>query len=103
MIQFVLHRTQAGYNISKAFSVGELGKGHAKKLVQAGEVFHIAIAGVSINALVKLTHREKVHQLGEYESSCIHRPFPPGDDPGLWPKFDFQVDADFFVGKFMSY
>jgi len=69
MIKFVLHRAQAGYNISKAFSVRKLRKGHAKKLVQAGEVLHIAIAGVSINTLVKLAHGEKVHQLGEDQSS----------------------------------
>ena len=61
MIKFVLHRTQAGFNISKAFSIGELRKGHAKKLVQAREVFYIAIAGVSIYATVKLMYGQEVH------------------------------------------
>jgi hypothetical protein len=41
--------------------VGELRKGHAKKLLQAGEVFYIAIAAVSIYATVKLMHGQEVH------------------------------------------
>lgn len=57
---------------------------------------------VSIYAPVKLPHGEKVHQLGEYQSSCVHRPFPLDDFQGLWPKIGFQVDANLFVGKFIS-
>ena len=56
------------------------------------------VAMIPIYAPVKLPHREKVHQLGKYQASCIHRPFPPDDFWGLWPKNGFQVDINLFVG-----
>jgi len=69
-------------------------------LVQARERFHIMITIVSIYTTAKLVHGQEVHQLGKYQSSRIHRPFPPGYFPGLWPKIDFQVDNKIFVAIF---
>jgi len=39
VVEFVLHRTQARYNVSQTFSVGKLSEGHAKKLIKARELF----------------------------------------------------------------
>jgi hypothetical protein len=69
MVQLVLHGTQARLDIAQAFSVGKLGEGHTKELIKAREGFHVMIPAVTIDAPVKLAHREEVHQLGKHQSS----------------------------------
>jgi hypothetical protein len=69
VVQLVVHCTQAGFNVSQTFSVGKLSEGHAKKLIKAREPFDVMVALIPIYAFLKLSHREKVHQLGEYKSS----------------------------------
>jgi len=69
VVEFVLHRSQARFNVSQTFSVGKLSEGHAKKLIKARESFYVMVALIPIYAFVKLPHREEVHQLGEYKSS----------------------------------
>ena len=47
---------------------------------------------------LQCTVRDRAGAVG----GCVHKPFPPNDFPGFWPKIDFQVDTELFVGKFMS-
>ena len=50
-------------DIPQAFSVSELRKGHAEKLVPAGKALDRVIAIVSCDALAKFVGRKKFHSL----------------------------------------
>jgi hypothetical protein len=63
MVQFVLHRSQTGFNIAETLSVRELSKSHAKKLIKTRERLHMTIAVVPVYALAEPMHRQEVHQL----------------------------------------
>ena len=76
MIKPGLGCPQAGLNISQAFSIGELGKGHAEILVPAGKTDHLVIAVVSIDTFSELVCWDKVHQLGKDRFPGIHSPSP---------------------------
>src|ERR1700723_512150 len=39
VIQFGFHRIQAGFDIAETVTAGQLSKGHAEKLIEAGELF----------------------------------------------------------------
>ena len=53
MVQLVLLRSEANFDIAQALSVGELGKCHAKKLIEAREFSHPAVALVLGHAAAK--------------------------------------------------
>ena len=76
MIQLCLGRSQACLDISQTFPIGQLGKGHAEKLVPAGEALDLVVAVVALYALAKIVNRHKVHQLGEHGTTRVHQPSP---------------------------
>jgi hypothetical protein len=53
MIEFLLGRTETGLDVSEAFPVCQLSKGHAEKLVPARKVFDLVVAVVSLNAFLE--------------------------------------------------
>jgi len=57
MIEFPLSRTETSFDVSEAFPIGQLSKGHAEKLVPAREVFDFVVAIVTVNAFVKIVNR----------------------------------------------
>jgi hypothetical protein len=79
MIEFGLHRSEARGDVAQTLPIGELGEGHAEKLVEAREGTYPAIASVSLNTGVELVLWEEVHQLGEDDSSGVHWPFLSGN------------------------
>jgi hypothetical protein len=79
MVEFIFERTQAGFNVSKAFSVGKLGEGHAKELIVAGEFSDSPVAMVTIDAFLEFMAGKKVHQLRENSTANVHgKPSFPG-------------------------
>jgi hypothetical protein len=56
MIEFPLSRTETSFDVSEAFPIGQLSKGHAEKLVPAREVFDFVVAIVTVNAFVKIVN-----------------------------------------------
>ena len=63
MIELVSRSSEACLDIPQAFSVSELRKGHAEKLVPAGKALDRVIAIVSCDALAKFVGRKKFHSL----------------------------------------
>ena len=72
VVELASHCTQAALNITETFTVSQLGKGHAQKLIKACERANAVIAVVSINAATKFLNREKVHDLGKYALAIVH-------------------------------
>jgi hypothetical protein len=52
-------------DVAQALAKGQLRKGHAQKLIPAGEAFDLVVAVVALHALAKFVRGEKIHQLGE--------------------------------------
>ena len=68
---------QAGPDVAKAASVGELGECHASELIGTGERLHVPVTTVSRDAAVEHMPREMSHDLGEDQAAGIHRVFLP--------------------------
>lgn len=60
MVEFGSQSSQARFDIAKAFSVSELGKGHTEELVVAREFSHPVIALIPLNAFVELVSGQEV-------------------------------------------
>jgi hypothetical protein len=56
VIEFSLSGTETGFDVSEAFPIGQLSKGHAEKLVPARKVFDFVVAVVTLNAFVKFVN-----------------------------------------------
>ena len=61
MIELVSRSSEACLDIPQAFSVSELSKGHAEKLVPAGKSLDLVIAVVSCDAFAKFVDRKEFH------------------------------------------
>ena len=73
MIEFGLQGAQACFDLAKTFSISQLSEGHAEKLIEAGESSDSVIALVPPHTPVEFVFGKKVHELGENDSSPIHR------------------------------
>jgi len=62
-VEFAFQRSQTGFAIAQAFSVGELSKSHAQKLIEAGKVLDLAVAAITLNAFLKIVYGEQTHQM----------------------------------------
>ena len=56
VIEFPLSRTETCLDVSEAFPIGKLSKGHAEELVPARKVFDLVVAVVSLNAFLKFVY-----------------------------------------------
>ena len=63
MVKFGLKRSKAGFDVSQALATGQLGKGHAEKLIQTGEALHLVLAPVALDTATKCGQREEFHEL----------------------------------------
>jgi len=59
-------------DISLAFAIGELSKGHAQILVETGKFLDFEIAVIMIDALRKDMKRKMLHHLRENKFSSVH-------------------------------
>ena len=69
-------RAQACLDITKTFTISQLGEGHAEVLVPAGESLGVFISVVSLNTSSKVVYGQEIHELCKDDSSVIHRPPP---------------------------
>lgn len=98
MVKLLSHYPQTAFDITKAFTISQLGKGHAHKLVERGRCSNALIALISIDTLSKLVYGQKVHYLGKNGSALVHglSPFALEEDSfakGLCPQLtEFQID-----------
>ena len=72
MIQFRPHRSQTAFDITEDLAISQLSKRHAKELIIACKRANTVITVITINALTKFLNGEEVHDLREYDLSCIH-------------------------------
>ena len=56
VIEFPLSRTETCLDVSEAFPIGQLSKGHAEELVPARKVFDLVVAVVSLNTFLKFVN-----------------------------------------------
>ena len=75
MIKFGPQSPQAGFDISEAFSVSELGKGHTEELIVAREFSDPVVALIPLNAFVELVSGQEIQDLRKNDSSSMHPPF----------------------------
>lgn len=74
MIELPLQRTQAGFDVTQALAVGQLGERHCQILVPASEVSQSQVAMITLDATTKLSVRQKADQLRENRAALIHEP-----------------------------
>ena len=72
VIEFVLHRAQAGLDVAEALAIRHLRKTHAEELIQAGEALGLVIALITVDALSELVQGKELHDLGEEGLAGIH-------------------------------
>jgi len=63
MVEFILHPEQAGRDVSKALTIGQLSKEDVKILIETGERLNLKIATVLLDASTKLMERRRFLQL----------------------------------------
>jgi hypothetical protein len=73
MIQLLVMRVQACFNIPQAFPVRKLGIDKAEELIITGKPSDPVIALVLFNAFVKLIPWQMLQYLCENRFPCIHR------------------------------
>src|SRR5665647_4863 len=57
--------TKTCFDISKALSIGELGKGHTKKLVPTSKAAYFIVSRISLDQTLEVIMRYPLHELGE--------------------------------------
>lgn len=81
---------QTGFDITQAFSIGQLSEGHAEVLIPAGEDFGVFVSLVSLNTPAKVVYGQEIHELCKNSSSGIHRP-PPTRCPGEYGRWGYKI------------
>lgn len=83
-------RSQTGFDISQAFTIGQLGEGHAEILIPAGESLGVFVPIVPLNTSAKVVYGKKIHELCKYGFSGIHRS-PPSRCPGEYGRSGYKI------------
>ena len=73
MVQFVFQRPQVAFNVPQAFTISQLGKGHARELIKTCKRTDAVIAFITFNTSSKLALWQKVDDLSKNGFSMIHR------------------------------
>ena len=63
VIEFILVRPQADFDITQALAVGELGEGQTEELVEAGKGFDVPIALITPDTAAEAVHGQVGHEL----------------------------------------
>ena len=73
VIQLGLQGVQTDFDVAQAVPVGQLSKGHAQELIEAGELARAIVASVLADAAVEIALRQEGHELGEQKLPGVHR------------------------------
>ena len=74
VIELALDRSQTGFDVAKALTIGQLRECQTKELIQAGKSAQFVIPTIALGTLVKFVGRDVIHQLREDSTSDIHAP-----------------------------
>ena len=72
MVEFVLMRIQACFNVPQTFAHRKLGVCQTKELIERGKGFGPMFASIPTHAEIKVIPREKLKQLPENVFAGIH-------------------------------
>ncbi len=61
MIEFSLVAAETGLDVSEAFAISKLGKGHAEELIPAGEGLDLVVALVTLDTFLKFVLGKEFH------------------------------------------
>ena len=61
VIKSSLVSAETGLDVSKAFAIGKLGKGHAEELIPAGKGLDLVVAVVALDTFLKFVLGEELH------------------------------------------
>jgi hypothetical protein len=77
MIEFGTDSIEARFDVSKAFTPGELGERNGEELVEAGQFPDAVIPLIPVDAEIELVTRDEIEKLGEDDPALVHK-FAPG-------------------------
>ena len=72
VVEFGGNGAEAGLDIPQALPAGQLGKGHAQKLVQVGEGPRGTTIRIPSRASTEVPQGQQVHDLSEHQPACMH-------------------------------
>ena len=75
MIKFGVHRAKTGFDVSKAFSIGQLSKCHAEELIEAREGSEAVVTSIPSHTFVEFVSWQEIHELRENVAPTVHWPF----------------------------
>ena len=78
VVELALLGAQAGLNVAQAFTIGELGEGHAEIPVETGEGLLLMRVAIANDAASKAVHGKVIDELGEDDLADKHGGHPPG-------------------------
>jgi hypothetical protein len=74
VVELLVLRAQARFDVPQTLAKRELGERHAKVLVHAGEALNLVVPAVPSNAALEYHRRQMPHELREDQFSRMHRP-----------------------------
>jgi hypothetical protein len=76
VIKLLAMRAQARFDIAKTFSIRQLRKSQAQKLLEACEAFDLVLPVVAGDTTTKRRQRQVLGQLRENQLACVHERVP---------------------------
>ena len=74
MVEAVLDRAQASFDVTKALTTCQLGEGHREKLIHAREATMPLVAAVAAHTALELVSGKVADHLGEHSAAGVHAP-----------------------------
>lgn len=90
VVQLGLQRVQTDFDVAQAGPVGQLSKGHAEKLIEAGKPARPIVASILVNAAVEIAPRQERHELRDEILPGVHRQVLST----VWRGKDYRDPAD---------
>ena len=74
MIKPAGDRSEADFDVAQALSEGQLGEGETQELVPTRKALDLIMTAVARHAAIELMSGDKIHELREDRTACVHRP-----------------------------
>ena len=72
MIEFGVHRPKTSFDVSKAFSVGQLSKSHTEEVIETRKSSETILALITSYTFVEFVSRQEIHELREDDPPTVH-------------------------------
>lgn len=73
VVQLARLGSQTRFDVAQALAIGQLGKGHAKILIEAGKALDLVLAAIARHATAKRRQRQMLRDLREHQFAQVHR------------------------------